>query len=142
MNFAKFLRTLFLKDHLRWLLLIVVFACAFFLNGHYVKSVKIRSFSWFVFSYIRLNTEMYVNLRIQSEYRKIRTRKTPYLDTFQAVGKNRKPRSFAYASTIEQLSAGSTASFAFKLLNHVLRILNHLLNRFCNLILCSTQRFE
>ena len=85
---------------------------------------------------------MYVNLRIQSEYRKIRTRKTPYLDTFQAVGKNRKPRSFAYASTIEKLSAGSTASFAFKLLNHVLRILNHLLNRFCNLILCSTQRFE
>ena len=33
------------------------------------------------------NTEFFyrVNLRIQSEYKKIRTRKTPYLDTFHAV---------------------------------------------------------
>ena len=29
--------------------------------------------------------EISVNLHIQSEYRKIRTRKTPYLDTFHAV---------------------------------------------------------
>ena len=33
-----------------------------------------------------LNTEIYsVNLRIQFEYRKIWTRKTPYFDTFHAV---------------------------------------------------------
>ena len=33
-----------------------------------------------------LKTEIYsVNLRIQFEYRKIRTRKTPYLDTFHEV---------------------------------------------------------
>ena len=35
---------------------------------------------------VGLNTKIYsVNLPIQSEYRKIRTRKTPYLDTFHAV---------------------------------------------------------
>ena len=34
----------------------------------------------------RLKTEIYgVNLRILSKYEKIRTRKTPYLDTFWAV---------------------------------------------------------
>ena len=38
-----------------------------------MKSVEIRSFFWPVFSCI------------QSEYRKIRTRKSPYLGTFHAV---------------------------------------------------------
>ena len=33
----------------------------------------------------RIRAEYGVSLRIQSEYRKIRTRKTPYLDTFNAV---------------------------------------------------------
>ena len=44
-----------------------------FTFSHCVKSVQIRSFFWSVFPYI------------QCEYRKIRTRKTPYLDTFHAV---------------------------------------------------------
>ena len=43
------------------------------LNAHCVKSVQLRSFFWFVFSCSR------------TEYRKIWTRKTLYLDTFQAV---------------------------------------------------------
>ena len=42
-------------------------------HNHCVKSVQIWSFFW------------PVNLRIQSEYRKMRTRKDPYLDTFHAV---------------------------------------------------------
>ena len=40
-------------------------------------------FFWSVFS--RIWTEYEVNPRIESKYRKIRTRKTPYLDTFCAV---------------------------------------------------------
>ena len=40
---------------------------------HCVKGVQIRSFFWSVFSCI------------QSEYRKILTRKNPYLDTFHAL---------------------------------------------------------
>ena len=56
-----------------------VFACSFQISipsfpfEHSMKSVQIRNFFWSVFSCI------------QSEYRKIRTEKTPYLDTFQAV---------------------------------------------------------
>ena len=45
-------------------------------------SVQIRSFFWSSFFYIRTEYD----LRIQSEYKKIRTKKkTPYLDTFDAV---------------------------------------------------------
>ena len=40
---------------------------------HFVKSVEIRCFFWSVFSCIR------------TEYRKIRTKRTPYLYTFHAV---------------------------------------------------------
>ena len=49
--------------------------CSNLLTCHFGKSVQIRSFFWFVSS------------RIQSEYRKIRTKKkkTTYLDTFHAV---------------------------------------------------------
>ena len=53
-----------------------------------VKSVQIRSFFCPYFPAFRLNTEIYsVNLHIQSECRKIRTRKNSvvYLDTFHAV---------------------------------------------------------
>ena len=51
-----------------------------------VKSLQILSFSGPYFPVFRLNTEIYgVNFRIKSEYRKIRTRKTPYLDIFHAV---------------------------------------------------------
>ena len=42
-------------------------------NTTCVKSVQIQSYFWSIFSCI------------QSEYRKIRTRNTPYLDTFHAV---------------------------------------------------------
>ena len=45
-----------------------------------------QDFARAYFPVFGLNTEIYgVNLHIQSEYRKIRTRKTPYLDTFDAV---------------------------------------------------------
>ena len=49
---------------------------------HCVKSVQIRSSFWSVYS--RIRTESF-NLRIQFGYRKIRTRKNSYLDTFHAV---------------------------------------------------------
>ena len=43
---------------------------------HCVKSVQIRSYFWSVFSCIRTEYGFYgVNIRIQPEYRKIRTRK-------------------------------------------------------------------
>ena len=43
--------------------------------NHCVKSVGIRSYFWSLFSVTGLNTDMYgVNLRIQCEYWKIRTR--------------------------------------------------------------------
>ena len=63
-----------------------------------VKSVQVRSYFWSVFSCIRTEYGFYgVNLSIQPEYRKIRTRNnstdivdarpeiTPYLETFHAV---------------------------------------------------------
>ena len=48
-----------------------------------VKSVRVRSFSDRYFPAFLLNTER--SLCIQSEYRKIQTRKTPNTDTFCAV---------------------------------------------------------
>ena len=52
---------------------------------------KYRVFSVSYFPVFGLNTEIYsVNLRIQFEYRKIRTRKNSHLDTFHAVIKNRR----------------------------------------------------
>ena len=51
-----------------------------------LKVSKYLVFSGKYFPVFGLNTEIYSgNLRIQSEYRKIRTRKTSYLDTFHAV---------------------------------------------------------
>ena len=48
-----------------------------------VKSVRIWSFSGLYFHAFRLNTEIYsVDLRIQSECGKTRTRKTSNMDTF------------------------------------------------------------
>ena len=44
-------------------------------NMHCVKSVQLQSFFWSLFSCIRTVTE----------YRKIRTKKTPSLDTFHTV---------------------------------------------------------
>ena len=47
---------------------------------------KYGVFSGPYFPVSRLNTEIYeVNLRIESEYGKIQTGKTPYLDTFNSV---------------------------------------------------------
>ena len=55
-------------------------------NIHYVKSVRIPSFSSHFFPALGLNTDRYgVSLRIQSESGKIRTRKFPNTDTFHAV---------------------------------------------------------
>ena len=59
---------------------------------HYVKSVRIRTFSGSYFPPFGLNTERYgVPLRIQPECRKIRTRKTPNTNTFHAVFPNTIP---------------------------------------------------
>ena len=53
---------------------------------HYVKSVCIRSFSDRYFRAFGLNSDRYsVSLRIQFEFWKLRTRKTPNTDTFHAV---------------------------------------------------------
>ena len=49
-------------------------------NYHYIKSIRIRSFSGPYFTAFGLNTES-----IQSECGKIRIRKTPNTDTFYAV---------------------------------------------------------
>ena len=70
---------------------VVFFIC--YLNCTYknmdnlcVKSVRIRSFSGQYFPTFGLNTERHrVSLHISSECRKIRTRKTPNMDTFCAV---------------------------------------------------------
>ena len=56
-------------------------------KSHCVKSVRIQSYFWSVFSCIR--TEYGDLRRFQSEYRKIRTRKTPYLNNFHAVSTSR-----------------------------------------------------
>ena len=53
---------------------------------HCAKSVSIRSFSGPYFPVFGLNMERYrVSLHIQSECGKIRTRKAPNTDTFNAV---------------------------------------------------------
>ena len=53
---------------------------------HCVKKVHIRSFSGSYFPAFGLNRERYsVSFQIQSEYGKIRTRKTSNSDTFHAV---------------------------------------------------------
>ena len=54
--------------------------------SHCAKSPPIWSFSGPHFAVFGLNTEIYrVNLRIQSEFGKMQTRKTPNTDTFHAV---------------------------------------------------------
>ena len=59
---------------------------SFSINRHCVKSVRIRSFSGPYFPVFGPNKERYsVSLRIQSERRKILTRKTPNTDTFHAM---------------------------------------------------------
>ena len=54
-------------------------------------------FSGPYFPIFGLNTEIYsVNLCIQSEYRKIRTRTTPHLDTFHAVDNDDQNKSSSF----------------------------------------------
>ena len=58
----------------------------FLIPLHCLKSVRIRSFSGLYFLAFEMNTEIYrVNLRTQSKYENIWTRKTPNTDTFHAV---------------------------------------------------------
>ena len=53
---------------------------------HFMKSVRIQSFSGPYFPAFGLNTEWYsVSLRIRCKYGEIRSRKTPNTDTFHAV---------------------------------------------------------
>ena len=53
---------------------------------HCIKCVHIWSFSGLYFLVFGLNTEIYkVNIRIQSKYKKIRTRKTPNAGTFDTL---------------------------------------------------------
>ena len=52
-----------------------------------IRSVQIRSYFWSVFSCFGLNTEIYfVDLHIQSEYRKIRTRNNSVFGHFSRSG--------------------------------------------------------
>ena len=60
------------------------YATTLIVKYHCVKSVQIRSSFWSVFSHIRTEYGQ-VSLHILSECGKIRTGKTRYLDTFQAV---------------------------------------------------------
>ena len=62
----------------------IFFLLSKYMNAlHWVKSVRIRSYSGPYFPVFRLNTE--VSLCIQSEWEKIRTRVTPITDSFYAV---------------------------------------------------------
>ena len=55
-------------------------------DSHYVKSVRISSYSGPYFPAFGLNTERYgVSLRIESECGKMRTRITRNTDTFHVV---------------------------------------------------------
>ena len=57
-----------------------------------VKSVRIRSFSGPYFPALGLNTEGYsVSLHIQVKCAKIRTKKTPNMDTFTQCAGQREP---------------------------------------------------
>ena len=64
---------------------------------HCVKSVRIQNFSGPCFPVFGLNREIYsVNIRIQSGCGKIRTRKTPNMDTFYRVLLLAKLRSYDF----------------------------------------------
>ena len=60
--------------------------CVIIRITHSIKKIRIWSFSGPYIPAFWLNTEIYgVNIRIQSDYGNIRTRKTPNTDTFHAV---------------------------------------------------------
>ena len=74
-----------------------------------MKTVRIRSLSGTYFPAFRLNTKRYgVFLRIQSEYGKKRTRKTPYLDTFHAVFQLPAMSNFSLLSSEASLSSSDS----------------------------------
>ena len=59
---------------------------------HCMKSVQMQSYLWSVFPVFGLNTEIYgVNLSIQSEYRKIRTRNNSVFGHFSCSDWNCNP---------------------------------------------------
>ena len=70
---------------------------------------KYRVFSGPYFATFGLNTERYrVSLRIQFECGKIRTRKTPYLDTFHAVFQLPAMSNFSLLSSEASLSSSDS----------------------------------
>ena len=76
---------------------------------HCIKSVQVQSFSGLYFPVFGLNTEIYgENLRIQSKYRKIRTRKKSVFGHISHSGTSRKYKSNYFQTKrnfyIEQLN--------------------------------------
>ena len=70
---------------------------------HYLKSVRIRSFSSPNFPAFGLNTEKYgVSLRIQSKCGKIQARKTPNTDTFHAASNSSTINWWPWSSVLVQ----------------------------------------
>ena len=82
-------------------LLLLTIKLTYFATTHNVKSFHIRSFFWSVFSYIRTEYEdliQYgVNLRIQNEWMKIRTRKNYVYGHFS---RSEHSKFYFYASII------------------------------------------
>ena len=67
-----------------------------------VKSIRVRSFFGPYFPEFGLNTKRYgVSLRIQFEYGKIRSRKTPNTDTFHAVFKKYLKENLIFCVVLE-----------------------------------------
>ena len=104
-NFEKFLITPLLKEHL------LISLC---LHVHFKGPLRekcpnrYKVFSGPYFPVFGLNTKIYsVNPRIQSEHRKIRTRKYSVFGHFSRSRKLQKTWFFAHASVIERLSAGA-----------------------------------
>ena len=89
---------------------------------HCLKSVRIRSFSGPYFAAFRLNREINsVNLHIQSECEKMRTRKTPNTDTFYVVYLGHKQRKIrqSFAELIEYKCCNFTIVTVFlKICSH------------------------
>ena len=97
---------------------------------HYVKSVQIWSFSGPYFPVVGLNAENYSsNLRIQSEFRKIRTRKNYLFGQFQrsASQKLRIGRIFVSAMLPSTRTKYNIFGINKNYMNHVLRITLNLL---------------
>ena len=84
-------------------------------QNHCMKNFQIRSFFWSVFSCIGLNTEIQVvNLLIQSEYRKIETRKKSVFGQFsRSEYKRQSPGKFPSANTLIIQKPGIKSQLCF-----------------------------